>query len=114
MESRPVRGLLRGVRRSAEFCELGSEAVWDRNRGGAVWGWSFVRSGRRLGVWDQAGGVWRDLVQCEGVWGGVIGVEKNFWDLLEGSGRVWRILDPSTLLQQVPGRGPGGQRGGRV
>ena len=36
VESRPVRGLLRGVRRSAEFCELGSEALWDRNRGGAV------------------------------------------------------------------------------
>ena len=71
-----------------------------------------MRSGRRLGVWDQAGGVWRDLVQCEGVWGGVIGVGKELWDLLEGSGRVWRILGP----QHTPPAGsrtrPGGPAGG--
>ena len=112
MESRPVRGLLRGVRRSAEFCELGSEAVWDRNRGGAVWGWSSVRSGRRLGVWDQAGGVWRDLVQCEGVWRGVIGVGK---ELLGSAGGVWKGLEDSRP-QHTPPAGsrtrPGGPAGG--
>ena len=112
MESRPVRGLLRGVRRSAEFCELGSEAVWDRNRGGAVWGWSSVRSGRRLWVWGQAGGVWRDLVQCEGVWGGVIGVRK---ELLGSAGGVWKGLEDSRP-QHTPPAGsrtrPGGPAGG--
>ena len=86
---------------------------------------------RRESVWEGSGpgsaslACPRTLARCVELWGseqmcgfGCFGKEKewekNFWDLLEGSGRVWRILDPSTLLQQVPGRGPGGQRGGRV
>ena len=71
MESRPVRGLLRGVRRSAEFCELGSEVVWDRNRGGAVWKWSSVRSGTRL---EGSGGIWSSIKESGGDWSGKSGI----------------------------------------
>ena len=68
-----------------------------------------MRSGRRLGVWDQAGGVWRDLVQCEGVWGGVIGVGK---ELLGSAGGVWKGLEDSRP-QHTPPRGASGGVGSR-